>query len=440
MILSTVAVLMLVLSVILLTLNVTITHREYREIDRFLDMIIENDGHLPGSMRQPQRKTHGSDASTGATTNILHSLPLDDYEEQREPMRTFFRSSRLPMQKDSFDFHNFFSFIVDDEENLEEISYQFPIFHSQDELCRVIRHILQNKKLRGVYDSFFYKISLLENGKRLLVILNCQSELSTFHHLYYYSLLVWLLALLVSLLFSFVLSGVIIKPVSDALERQKNFISDAGHELKTPIAVIAANVDVLMPDMPDNRWLQYIKAETERMNRLVKDLLFLARDDAGRRVMHITPFDLSNAIENAVLPFESIIFEQGKQLECTVQKGLEYVGDEQQIKQVVIILLDNAIKNSEAGAFIRVHAYQESFKIVIKVYNTGHGIKEEDLQKIFLRFYRADSSRARMTGGYGLGLAIAKAISDAHNGALSVASKYGEWAEFTFTLPLASHS
>ena len=121
-----------------------------------------------------------------------------------------------------------------------------------------------------------------------------------------------------------------------------------------------------------------------------------------------------------------------------IQPGIEFVGDEHQIKQVAVILVDNAVKNSDENALIRVSAKVEKDRVVFKVYNTGHGIKKEDLKKIFLRFYRSDVSRARKTGGYGLGLPIAQAVAVAHHGTLTADSEFGKWAEFTLVLPLHS--
>lgn len=413
MIVSTVAVLMLVLAVILVALCVTLSRCEQREIGRLLDVIVDNGGRLP----EPR------------------SFATDDVSRQQAGE---LRWSLFSMRRKGMGFHHFFSFIVHADGSLVCVSQQFPASPPQDELDAVIGRIVQTGRRQGLYESFFYRVCPRSDGDRLLVMLDCQGGLATLRRLYGYSLLVWLLSLLAALVFSFALSGAIVRPVAELLERQKRFVSDAGHELKTPVAVIAANVDVLLSDLPDNRWLQYIKTETERMNHLVQDLLFLARNDAGR-ALRLLPFDFSSAVRNAVLPFESIIFEQGKQFDCTVQEGLVAAGDEQQIKQVAVILVDNAVKNSEAGALIRVTVRQEGQRAVLRVYNTGRGIAEKDLSKIFLRFYRSDESRARKTGGYGLGLAIAKAISDAHGAVLTAASRAGEWAEFTFALPLQPH-
>lgn len=445
-IISIVSVLMAVLAVILITLNIILVRTEHADIEHFTEILIDNGGMPPAPPMRKDVKRGERDA-----VKAQNVAPQDmQLQPPDEPTQLFLTEPMVDVASKSLsqlfaprlfgagEFHNFITLRITTNNMLCEISRQFNFFHSQAEMYAVVSQIMAEQKERGFYDYLYYRIAHCDDGSRLLAILNCQSELAMLHRMYYSCFFIWLLSLLVALIAAWFLSDRVVRPVEETFIRQKTFISDAGHELKTPIAVIAANVDVLLPEYPNNRWLQYIKSETDRMNRLVKDLLFLARDDAGKRVMQIGSFSLSNAIENAVLPFESIIFEQGKTLEYEIQPDISFTGDEQQIKQVVIILTDNAIKNSDEGALIRVTMKQEAQKAVIRVYNTGMGIKEDDLQKIFLRFYRSDISRARKTGGYGLGLAIAKSISDAHDGTLSVDSKYGEWAEFTFTLPLTA--
>ncbi|MBQ2481928.1 MAG: GHKL domain-containing protein, partial [Treponema sp.] len=231
-------------------------------------------------------------------------------------------------------------------------------------------------------------------------------------------------------------SRIAVEPVEEAFLRQRNFIADASHELKTPIAVIGANIDVVEQELPGNKWLGYIKTENSRMAELVKNLLYLAKNDADRNNLCMMKFDFANAVEGAALPFESVAMEQGKSMDISVpEEPLWVMGDESHIKQVAVILIDNAIKNSDAGAVIKISVRAEGKKGFLTVYNTGRGIAEKDIPQIFNRFYRADSSRARSTGGYGLGLTIAKSIADSHRGKITVKSEEGKYAEFTFMMP-----
>jgi len=170
------------------------------------------------------------------------------------------------------------------------------------------------------------------------------------------------------------------------------------------------------------------------MALLVNDLLYLAKADSTENVYHMSDFDLSNIVMSASLPFESVAFESSKTLTFEIQEGIYYKGDESRIKQVIVILLDNAIKNANENGDVKVSLSVQNGKKVITVYNTGEGVDEEEAKKLFKRFYRGDSSRARETGGYGLGLSIAKTIVDAHKGKITIEGEKGKWVSFIVTL------
>ncbi len=223
----------------------------------------------------------------------------------------------------------------------------------------------------------------------------------------------------------------IIQPLKDTLTRQRQFISNASHELKTPITVISANTDVLMVS-EKNKWLDNIKSQTKRMEDLVADMLMLARLDEGVP-LEITDFNLSEEVFGAVLPFEALAFEKGKFIETDVATDISYHGDKQSIKQILSILIDNAIKYSIDGGKIIISLKKENHP-VIKVFNEGSEIQEYESDKIFNRFYRGDNSRNRSSGGSGLGLAIAKGIADTNKWKISAHSKYKESMCITITL------
>lgn len=224
------------------------------------------------------------------------------------------------------------------------------------------------------------------------------------------------------------------KPVAMAFEKQKRFVSDAGHELKTPLAVISANANVLESEIGENKWISYIQTETGRMDSLVKNLMELASIEDDSKASKHSDFDLSKAVLSAGLPFESLAFEKGTVIQFEVQPDVIYQGSEEQIKQLVTILLSNAVKYGNERGIIRVSLSAERKKISLNVYNTGQGIENEEKNKIFDRFYRVDKARSRQSGSYGLGLAIAKAVVEEHNGKISVDSEYGKWVCFNVQL------
>lgn len=226
-----------------------------------------------------------------------------------------------------------------------------------------------------------------------------------------------------------------IRPVQEAFDKQKQFIADASHELKTPLAVIQTNTDVLLANPDDtirqqSKWLHYIRSETERMSKLTSDLLYLTEMEESRTGMLHAAFDLSETVENLILTMEAVMFEKNIALDYDIEPHLTVQGNSVQIQQVVMILLDNAVKYSGPGGKVRLTLNKQHNEVVLAVTNTGEGIAPEHLSRIFDRFYRTDTSRSRKQGGHGLGLAIAKSIVDQHKGKIYAKSVYGESATF----------
>ncbi|WP_339244024.1 HAMP domain-containing sensor histidine kinase [Paenibacillus sp. FSL F4-0243] len=226
-----------------------------------------------------------------------------------------------------------------------------------------------------------------------------------------------------------------IAPVKEAFEKQKQFIADASHELKTPLTIINTNADVLLSNSDDtihnqSKWLHYIKSETERMTSLTNDLLYLTEMDDSRSTMIYSKFNLSEAVENIILTMEAIIFEKRISLEYDIEPNLTVMGNSEQIKQVIMILLDNAVKYTNPKGSVTLSLKKQHNDMVLSVTNTGEGIAPEHLARIFDRFYRTNASRARKQGGYGLGLAIAKSIVEQHKGKIYAKSTVGESTTF----------
>lgn len=240
-----------------------------------------------------------------------------------------------------------------------------------------------------------------------------------------------MLAMSVGVLFILVIifSGWAVRPIKSAFDKQKRFIADASHELKTPLTIISASADLIEKESGGGKWLDNIKGQTERMDSLVQDMLSLARADEGLKSRKFVWVDLSGAVLSRALEFESRAYEEGKEYVVEVEPEIKCEGDEEEIKRAVGILIDNAIKRARSE--VRVKLWREGTKTLLEVYNDGEGIDESEQEKIFERFYRGDESRARDSGGYGLGLAIAKAIVEAHRGKIMVKSEKNSWVKFT---------
>lgn len=298
---------------------------------------------------------------------------------------------------------------------------------SDDEIKKVAEEILEedNKETTKVGNLYFDHYSYSFKGDSSLTIIDNTTARTKLVSLLKTSIAVFILLEIVIILVSLKLTTWIIKPVVESFERQKQFIADASHELKTPISVIMANAEALEREPEEIKWLSNIKSESERMNELVSDLLDLAKLENKTNQDNYQEESLSKIVERSLLTFESLIYENKIKLTYDIEKNININCNINQIKQLIAILLDNAIHHSVENGEIRVILKKEKSEIVLKVTNKGKEIPKEMQEKIFERFYRADESRNRDNNRYGLGLAIAKNIVIHHNGKIAVQSANG---------------
>lgn len=247
--------------------------------------------------------------------------------------------------------------------------------------------------------------------------------------------------LLAFFLVSLYLAHWALHPVEKAWEQQRQFVADASHELKTPVTVILANSGILMAHVNETikenkKWVENTQAEALRMKKLVDDLLFLAKNDSAQPRKCYLEVDFSFVILSSFLVFEAIAFEQGITLNNNIADNIFINGDKNQLQQLIVILLDNACKYVDAKGTVTVSLYKTQDKAKLQINNTGTAIAQNDLNKIFERFYRSDKSRAREAGGFGLGLAIAERITQQHRGRIEVESLNEKGTTFTVILPL----
>ncbi len=308
--------------------------------------------------------------------------------------------------------------------------------YTDEEINETARAALQRGQQSGRIGTQFYRLidSDTDECSRLLIVVDQRLEVQSALNVLKLTLIVAVAEDALLSLAAVWLIQRLVKPVDEAMEKQKQFVWDASHELKTTLAVISANAEALAGEVADSRPLEYIRSEVRRTDRLIQSLLTLARMEKGSVQAAHQRFDLSAALLQTALPFESAVFESGKELTLNIPEGVTCVGDAEMIKQLAVILLSNAQKYSDPGGKISVTLETKGERRILKVHNTGPAIPPEAQARIFDRFYRVDSSHNREIEGNGLGLAIAQSIVEAHKGRISVHSAEGEGTTFTVVL------
>lgn len=315
---------------------------------------------------------------------------------------------------------------INDDSSIREIDTSHSAVTSED-AASYAYEIISEDKYSGYEDYYKYAVVDEPYGK-MLVFLDCRSQIQTATIFLFTSVGVVLATLLLLFIPVSIFSKKAVKPIVDSIEKQKLFITDAGHEIKTPLAIISANADVLELMNGKNEWITSIRNQTMRLDKLVKNLLTLSKIDEGNIKMLFTEFDLSKVVFDTASSFEAIAEAKNKKFYMDISPDIKFYGDEGSIWQLVSILVDNALKYSNEKGTIKISLCQAKKGVKLEVFNTTDVIEDyskESLNKLFHRFYRADSSRSRDTGGYGIGLSIAKSIVEAHHGKISVSSEDG---------------
>lgn len=321
-----------------------------------------------------------------------------------------------------------YSVIYDEFNKIIEVINHSQEDISDDEIKEIAEKFLtkDNKKNINIGNLYFDNYSYSFKGHNLLTIIDNTTVKNNLLKILKTSIIIFILLEIVIIIVSFKLTCWIIEPVIQTFNKQKQFITDASHELKTPIAVVMANAEALENEPQEKKWLNNIKLETERMNALISDLLDLAKLENGISKENYSFNNLSKVVETSLLTFESLIYEKKIKFNYNIQDNISMSCNSNQIKQLVAILIDNAINHSNTiDSEIIVSLIKEKNSIVLKVTNKGDEIPKDLQDKIFERFYRGDESRNRDSNRYGLGLAIAKNIVNNHNGKISVKSDNG---------------
>lgn len=326
----------------------------------------------------------------------------------------------------------YFSVVMTDEKTVLSANTEKISAVDETGAAEYARAVWEREK--GFYQDFRF-LRWDGGNETLFVFLDLSKEIASFRSLLLSSILVAFLGLLSVFILLFALSKRIVRPVSESYEKQRRFITDAGHEIKTPLTIISADVDVLDMEYGESEWLQDIQLQIKRLTTLTNDLIYLSKMEESQSQLQMKEFSLSALSDELVRSFQAPAKAQGKTFTSRVQPDILLRGDEKMIGQAISNLLDNALKYSEPEGAISLTLEKRGRSVCLEVYNTTPSISEETLKSLFDRFYRADPSRNSQTGGHGIGLSIVQAVVQAHKGGVSASSRDGRSLTVSVTLP-----
>lgn len=295
--------------------------------------------------------------------------------------------------------------------------------------------VLNKQATKGFIQNFRYLLHTDTDFIRV-TFLDCGRKLDAYYDFLFASIAISLFGYLIVFAFISYFSNRIIRPISESYEKQKRFITDASHEIKTPLTIIGADTDVLEMEIGENEWLLDIKKQITQLTSLTNDLVFLSRMEESETKLPMIDFPFSEVVTETAMSFQALAQKQEKALQCHIPPLLTLRGDEKSIRQLITILLDNAIKYSPAEEPILLCVEEQNSHILISITNTTlQPLEKEQLKFLFDRFYRVDTSRNSKTGGHGIGLSIAKAITEAHHGKIQASSPKENSLQIIVKLP-----
>ena len=400
---STVAVLSVIALVfgVILGLNVSSMNRN---MDSLADRVSEGGGRFPGAF--DEKPPHDKEPPRGE--------PSFDFITPETPFST-----------------RHFTVFFDGDGEVEQTFMESIVSIPEQKAIDYAKTALNGGEDRGWIYNYRYKVFSTEKGRGVVLVDGSMSRTLLMQSTTIAGAVLLACAALVLILI-FLLSKRAVKPIAESYEKQKQFITDANHELKTPLTLILANLDIAEAELGANEWLEDIRSEGHRMAELVNQLVALSRMDEEGQKLNVTEVSFGELVADTVTEFEPLAKERGKAFSASVDKGITYFGDEALLHRLVGILMDNAIKYCDNGGEISV-TLRRGRRIALTVENTYAAVGDLELHRLFDRFYRADKART-FTGGYGVGLSMAKAIAENHKGEITAYKKDGTHIGFKVVL------
>ncbi len=397
-IISAMAAVTIVLSIIMIIINSVNYVNIIKSANNLLNILEDNNGVFP---MEEKDNPHA-----------------EDKDEKKPPKMDI--SKEAPFQT------RYFTVEITPEGNVYRIDTGKIAAISTETAKEYALELYNQNKTEGRRDCYIYRANSSPNGNTMYIFLNVENDLKNFYTFLWSSIAVSIIGIVFVLILIVVFSKRIVSPMAQSYEKQKTFITDASHEIKTPLAVIEANTEVVEIENGESQWTRSIKEQISRLSELTEKLVFLAKMDEKRNIFVMTEFSLSKLAQEITEGFNGMAKAQNKKYTVSIDSDISVKADEKAIKQLLSILIENAFKYSDREGNIAVTVKKNGKYKEIEVRNTADNLKKGDLSILFERFYRLDSSRNSNTGGSGIGLSIAKAIAEAHKGKIKAYSLDGK--------------
>ncbi len=438
-ILLTMLAVLLVMVILIGGINVSNYRQVVSESDDILELLMRNGGTFeehgrgkgPKEGLPPKPGMNGDDTQTDIETTII----VDD--DFRSGKRSFMwlREDRIDSPELAYE-TRYFTVLFDESENAVLVDTGRISAVSESEAVEYAAKALDRKGSSGFIGDYRYLVGEPdENNCRMVIFRDCGIGLQNFRNFRNISIFVSLLCLIGVGILVFLASGRIVRPVAESYEKQKRFITDAGHEIKTPLAIITADAEVLEMEQSESEWISDIKAQTKRLSELTQDLISLSKMEETSTVLEMKDLDLSALLKSQAGSFGAVATASNKTISSNIEDGIHIQGDKKSIESLLSIVLDNAVKYCPENGHIEITAIRYKKGAKIEVTNdTSETLSAEECKNMFERFYRTDASRNSETGGHGIGLSMAKAIVSKHKGRITAAS--GSEKKLTVTIQL----
>ncbi len=374
------------------------------KLDKTINMITENSGKMPEPAKSADHPGFGQ-------------RPFNPVNGERFDKETPFQT-------------RFFVVWFDEDENVTNYNLDKIAAVETDEIDDFAETAAEHGEGSGFDSGYLFRVVKQDDSTYMAVFLDCHKETSSVVTLAAVSAAVTLFCIILICIIIVLLSGRAVRPVIESDTKQKQFITDAGHELKTPITVISTCLSVLEMEVGKQKWIDKAAAQTDKLKNLVNSLVTLSKSDEGSQPAKLS-FDISTAVCETAESFSDFAGQKGHPIVSDIEPSVPFCGDEFSVRRLVSILIDNAVKYSSDGSEIALSLKKHKKGVLITVSNRCENINAEELPKLFDRFYRADKSRNSSSGGFGLGLSIARSVCESHKGFIRAETPDGTTIVFT---------